>query len=97
MFTLTEIYNLVLAKHYEVEWDTQESLEDAYSTYLELSSSQQAQFDSLVDHALGQCKSDIINCFPENRNSSLEMVIQAQVENDIMEKLVKIFQGYIID
>ena len=96
MFTLTETYNLVLAKHYEVEWDTQESLEHAYSTYLELSSSQQAQFDSLVDNALGQRKSDI-NCFPENRNSSLEMEIQEQVENNIKENLVTIFQGYIKD
>lgn len=72
MFELVDVYNMVLAKHFDQEWEDQESFEDAYHVYSNLSASKQTQFDRLVTKALKQCKDDF-KCFPEEHRTKQEM------------------------
>lgn len=94
MFELIDVYNMVQAKRFDQEWEDQESLEDGYRTYSDLSASKQAQFDRLIKKALKKCEDDF-KCFPEEHRTKQDMELHAEIEADIMIKLEKIFQSFI--
>lgn len=85
---------MVLAKYFDLEWDSQESTEEGYSTYSKLSESDQSEFDELVKEALDKCRDDF-NSFPENLQDEIDIEIHHQVEHDITIKLEDIFAKFI--
>lgn len=94
MFDLVDIYNMVQAKRFDLEWEDQQSLADAYRTYSGLSASKQIQFESLVTKALKQCEDDFKR-FPEEHRTELDMELHAETEAAITKKLEKIFKAFI--
>lgn len=94
MFELVDIYNMVLAKRCDQEWEDQDSLEGAYETYNNLSKSKQSKFDKLVQKALKDCDGDF-ESFPEEHRTKLDMELHEETQNIIMGQLAKIFDEFI--
>lgn len=41
MFNVTSVFNIVLAKHLELDWEDQDNLDDEFDTYQKMSLSKQ--------------------------------------------------------
>lgn len=94
MFSITDVYNIVLAKELELDWEDQDNLEQAYDTYSNLPDKKQKQFDSLINRALQQCKSDF-DKFPDNYPDETSVQERDDIIDDIIAKLEEIFKDFL--
>lgn len=94
MFSVTEIYNIVLAKRLELDWEDQVNLEQAYDTYNNLSDKKRKQFDNLSNLALLQCKLDF-DRFPDMYPDKKSLQERDEIIDDITAKLEGIYKNFL--
>lgn len=94
MIDIVSIYNIVLAVHYELDWEEQENLQEAFNTYCKLTSAKQKRFDALVTKAVAACQ-DLFRSMPATHRTQLDMDIRTEIEGEIYLKLEPIFRQYL--
>ncbi|WP_342546646.1 hypothetical protein NST69_17875 [Paenibacillus sp. FSL P2-0089] len=94
MFNVTSVFNIVLAKHLELDWEDQDNLDDEFDTYQKMSLSKQKKFDSLVKKAAIIYKSDF-ESFPKHHRTKLDVKIHDEIQLEISDKLERDFQGFL--
>lgn len=94
MFSITDMYRIVIAKQCELDWEDQDNLEQAYDTYKNLSIKKQKQFDVLIDQALKLCKSDF-DRFPDSYPDDDSIQERDEIISDIIVKLEDIFDEFL--
>ncbi|MDH6675622.1 hypothetical protein M2277_006330 [Paenibacillus sp. LBL] len=94
MIDLVSIFNIVLAKHYGLEWEEQVNLQEASEAYRKLSAVKRSQFDVIVTKAVAACE-ELYRSFPETHRTQLDMDIRAEIEEDIYRKLEPMFWQFL--